>query len=130
MARSRRTIFNPAIWGPVLLGGFRLLFTRQAPWYCKALVIAAVVYAVMPFDFDFFPVVGWMDDVAVVLGLLSLALTWSPAGTVKDNPMEKPVVEPVDPVQAHRAEMDKRVVSVMQGPELAVDKDESGARGR
>jgi uncharacterized membrane protein YkvA (DUF1232 family) len=122
-ATGRRTIFNPAIWGPVLLGGLKLLVTRDVPWYCKALVAAAIVYAVTPFDFDFFPVVGWMDDVAVVLGLLSLALSLSPSGAVKNNPMEKATVEPVKP------EVVMDVPAVEVGP-ARLGKDESDTRGR
>lgn len=123
IAAGRRTVFNPAIWGPVLLGGLKLLVTRDVPWYCKALVAAAVVYAVMPFDFDFFPVIGWMDDVAVVLGLLSLALTLSPKGAVKNNPMEKATVDPLKPEVV-------RDVPAVEVVEATVGKDESGSRGR
>jgi uncharacterized membrane protein YkvA (DUF1232 family) len=123
MPVKRRAIFNPAIWGPVLLAGFRLLFTKGVPWYCRALVIAAVAYAVSPFDLiPDFPFLGWGDDVAVVLGLLSLALSMIPAGMIKNNPMEKPVATP--------DRNDDRVVAVVPATEDSQGHQPGEARGR
>ncbi len=113
-----------------------MLFTREVPWYCKALVVAAVAYAVFPFDLIWdIPILGWGDDVAVVLGLLSLALSLIPKGVLKNNPMEKPTVEPVAPGAAGAgaagaAETGRRnVVVVSESPAVEVV-EEAGTRGR
>ncbi len=30
------------------------------------IAIGAIVYTVMPFDFDFIPVIGWLDDITIL----------------------------------------------------------------
>ncbi len=47
-------------------------------WTALLLVLAAVVYLVLPWDLDFIPVVGRLDDVALLL--LALANYWKKAG--------------------------------------------------
>ena len=41
---------------------------RQVSLWRKGLVLFAAAYAVMPFDAipDFYPVIGWLDDVGVI----------------------------------------------------------------
>lgn len=48
---------------------FRLLSDRRIGLWPKALLIGAIAYAVSPLDFipDMIPVVGEMDDLAIVL---------------------------------------------------------------
>jgi len=31
------------------------------------LLFLGIVYAIMPFDFDFIPIIGWIDDIGVLL---------------------------------------------------------------
>lgn len=31
------------------------------------LLILGIIYAIIPFDFDFIPVIGWIDDIGVLL---------------------------------------------------------------
>jgi uncharacterized membrane protein YkvA (DUF1232 family) len=51
------------------------------PWYVKAVLLAAVVYLVSPIDLmpDLTPVLGYVDDLAVVPMLLALAMSLVPA---------------------------------------------------
>ncbi|MEO8500356.1 MAG: DUF1232 domain-containing protein [Vicinamibacteria bacterium] len=49
----------------------------------KFLVVAAILYVLMPFDIipDMAPVVGWLDDILFLLGALSLLLGSAPRPT-------------------------------------------------
>ncbi len=38
------------------------------------LLILGIIYAIIPFDFDFIPVIGWIDDIGVLLVTLINAL--------------------------------------------------------
>ena len=42
------------------------------------MVIFSVIYAISPWDFDIVPVVGWIDDAAVLLGSFSALLASLP----------------------------------------------------
>lgn len=47
---------------------WRLMFDPRVPKIERALLSAAIVYAVMPFDFmpDFFPFIGQVDDIYLI----------------------------------------------------------------
>src|SRR5262245_5484861 len=47
----------------------RLLRDRGSPAWAKVLALLAILYVVLPFDVvtDFAPVVGWLDDVGLVV---------------------------------------------------------------
>jgi uncharacterized membrane protein YkvA (DUF1232 family) len=47
---------------------------RHAPWYVKVLVTVGLLYLMSPVDLipDFIPVLGQLDDVLLVTGLLRL----------------------------------------------------------
>jgi len=51
------------------------------PWYAKALGIFVVAYALSPIDLipDFIPVLGYLDDVILLPGLIWLAIRLIPA---------------------------------------------------
>lgn len=55
---------------------FRLLFQRETPWRVRALLIAALVYLLLPFDLipDWILGLGIVDDLTVVSFLTWLAL--------------------------------------------------------
>lgn len=55
---------------------FRALFSKESPIYVKAILIAAIIYVISPLDVlpDFLGLIGWVDDAAVVTGLVTLAL--------------------------------------------------------
>ncbi len=52
-----------------------------APWYVKALGIFVVAYALSPIDLipDFIPVLGYLDDVILLPGLIWLTIRMVPA---------------------------------------------------
>lgn len=53
----------------------------RTPWYAKALGLLVVAYALSPIDLvpDFIPVLGYVDDVLLLPGLIWLALRLLPA---------------------------------------------------
>lgn len=53
----------------------------QAPWYAKALGVFVVAYALSPIDLipDFIPVLGYLDDVLLLPGLIWLVIRLIPA---------------------------------------------------
>ena len=57
-------------------GYFRLLLRRDTPWKVKLILLAALIYLVLPYDLlpDWFLGLGIVDDLAVVSLLVWLAL--------------------------------------------------------
>ncbi len=55
---------------------FGALFSKESPLYVKGILIFALLYVISPIDLipDVLGVIGWVDDVAVVTGLVSLAM--------------------------------------------------------
>lgn len=58
----------------------------DTPWFAKALLGLAVGYALLPFDLipDFLPVIGHLDDLIIVPGLVWLALRLIPSAVMND----------------------------------------------
>lgn len=58
----------------------------RTPWPAKLLLGLAVSYALLPFDLipDFIPVLGHLDDLVIVPGLVLLALWLIPAEVVRE----------------------------------------------
>jgi len=58
----------------------------ETPWYSKALGIFVVAYALSPIDLipDFIPVLGYLDDVLLLPGLIWLAIRLTPAEVLTD----------------------------------------------
>ncbi len=56
------------------------------PWYAKGLAVLVVGYALSPIDLisDFIPVLGYVDDVAVVLLTLVVIVRFTPRAVVTD----------------------------------------------
>jgi uncharacterized membrane protein YkvA (DUF1232 family) len=56
------------------------------PWYAKALGLFVVAYALSPIDLipDFIPVLGYVDDVLLLPGLIWLAVRMLPAEVLAD----------------------------------------------
>ena len=52
----------------------------RTPWLARCLLGAALAYLALPFDLipDFLPVIGHLDDVLIVPGLILLALRLVP----------------------------------------------------
>ena len=58
----------------------------RTPWYARAIAAAVVAYALSPIDLtpDFFPVIGYLDDLIVVPLGIALALKLVPANVMAD----------------------------------------------
>ena len=56
------------------------------PWYAKALGLFVVAYALSPIDLipDFIPVLGYVDDVLLLPGLIFLTIRMLPANVLVD----------------------------------------------
>jgi uncharacterized membrane protein YkvA (DUF1232 family) len=52
----------------------------ETPWYAKALGVVVVAYALSPIDLipDFIPVIGYLDDVLLLPGLIWLTIKLLP----------------------------------------------------
>jgi uncharacterized membrane protein YkvA (DUF1232 family) len=66
---------------------WRLLTDRRVPLLAKAVLPAVVLYLAMPLDIvpDFIPVVGYLDDVLVILGAAWLFLRLVPAAVLEEH---------------------------------------------
>ena len=69
---------------------WRLFRDRRVPILPKALLVLVLVYVVSPLDVipDFIPVIGEIDDVAVVLSGLWLFIRLSPPEVVREKVQE------------------------------------------
>ena len=58
----------------------------RTPWYAKAIAICTVAYAFSPIDLipDFIPILGYLDDVAIVPAGIALAIRLIPADVLED----------------------------------------------
>jgi uncharacterized membrane protein YkvA (DUF1232 family) len=63
-----------------------VLRDSRTPWYAKVVLGMAVGYLLLPFDLipDFIPVLGQLDDLLIVPGLVWLALKLVPPEVVAD----------------------------------------------
>lgn len=59
---------------------------RGTPWYAKALGVCVVAYALSPIDLipDFIPMLGYLDDVLLLPGLIWLAIRLLPPEVLTD----------------------------------------------
>lgn len=64
---------------------WRLFHDARVPSVLKAVPLAGLVYAVSPLDFDFIPILGQMDDVAVVLLLARVFVQMCPRNLVREH---------------------------------------------
>lgn len=64
----------------------RLLWDRRIPRFVKIIPILLVLYLASPIDLipDFVPVLGYLDDVAIVLAALALVLRLTPKPVIQD----------------------------------------------
>lgn len=58
----------------------------RTPWYAKALGLFVVAYALSPIDLipDFIPVLGYVDDVLLLPGLIWLAIKLLPPDVLQE----------------------------------------------
>ncbi|MGM9647480.1 MAG: YkvA family protein [Eubacteriales bacterium] len=59
---------------------FLALKKRETPWYAKVLAVLTVAYALSPIDLipDFIPVLGYLDDVLILPGMIVLTVKLIP----------------------------------------------------
>ena len=63
-----------------------LLGDRRIPFLVKVIPVLTVLYLAMPFDLipDFIPVLGYMDDVGIVILALAAVLRFTPRALVDE----------------------------------------------
>ena len=77
----------------------RLMTDPRVPLPVKVIPVLLAIYLVSPIDLipDFIPVIGILDDVAIVFGALALVIRLTPSGLIED--LIAQIVEPrPDPV--------------------------------
>ena len=57
-----------------LLAAYYCAFDRQTPLHVKAVLLGAIAYFILPTDLipDYIPVIGYMDDAAVLAGAIKI----------------------------------------------------------
>ena len=67
----------------------------SSPWLAKALLGLAIGYALLPFDLipDFLPIIGQLDDLIIVPGLIWLALRLIPPAVMDECRAKNPPIE-------------------------------------
>ena len=65
----------------------RLFRDRRVPWWAKALLPALALYLAMPIDVipDFIPVIGYLDDLVVLLLVATLLFRAVPRRVIEEN---------------------------------------------
>jgi uncharacterized membrane protein YkvA (DUF1232 family) len=66
---------------------WRLFRDSRVPLWPKALLVGALAYVVLPFDFipDMFPIVGQVDDLVIVLAAAHWFLQGCPPAVVSEH---------------------------------------------
>ena len=84
-ALGKRIIALP--WRAKLTLLRRLFKDRRVPGWAKVLLPALAVYLALPIDLipDFIPIIGYLDDLLVVLLVMSILLRAVPVAVVEDN---------------------------------------------
>ena len=65
----------------------RLFRDRRVPWWAKALLPVLAVYLVMPIDLipDFIPIIGYLDDLVVLLLVATLLFRAVPRRVIEED---------------------------------------------
>jgi uncharacterized membrane protein YkvA (DUF1232 family) len=80
----------------------RLLRDPQVPAWLKALPALGVVYVLSPIDFvpDFFPVIGQMDDFAIVIMAIEALKRFAPGSVVAHHEAQIAQGRPYSPARS------------------------------
>ena len=65
-----------------------LMTDPRVPLWIKALPVGSLVYLIVPFDFDFVPILGYADDVVVLALGFKLFIDLCPAEIVEEHMQE------------------------------------------
>ena len=59
---------------------FIALSHKRTPWYAKGIALLTVAYALSPIDLipDFIPVLGYLDDILILPGLIAITIKLIP----------------------------------------------------
>lgn len=63
---------------------------ERTPGKAKAVALVALAWVVSPFDFDFVPLLGWVDDAAVVYLGSQIVERLAPAGLYEEFETQSP----------------------------------------
>ena len=66
---------------------YRLVLVHpRTPWLARVLLGAAVAYALLPIDLipDFIPILGHLDDIIIVPGLVAIAVRLIPKDVIAE----------------------------------------------
>ena len=66
---------------------WRLFRDRRVPWWSKALLPALAFYLALPLDLipDFIPVIGYLDDLLLILLVAYVLLRTTPRGVIEEH---------------------------------------------
>jgi uncharacterized membrane protein YkvA (DUF1232 family) len=87
-AGRTRAAFDLLVHLPNLLRLYwRLLRDARVPLWPKAMLVAALVYVVLPFDIvpDALPLLGQVDDVVILVAAARWFIRWCPADVVREH---------------------------------------------
>ena len=64
----------------------KLMLDRRVSWKLKLIPLAGIIYVLSPWDFlpDIIPILGWIDDIIILIGTLLVFLGLSPAAILKN----------------------------------------------
>lgn len=69
----------------------KLMLDKRVPWKLKLIPLAGIIYVLSPWDFlpDMIPLLGWIDDIFILIGTLLVFLGLSPTAILKNISNQK-----------------------------------------
>ena len=90
----------------------RLMLDKRVPFKLKILPIIAVVYLLLPWDFlpDLIPLIGWIDDIVVVIVSIGIFFVFGPLSILTRNIEQNHNPDKEQPVNGEVVEGKYRIV--------------------
>lgn len=90
----------------------RLMLDKRVPLKLKILPVIAVVYLLLPWDFipDLMPLIGWIDDIVVVILSVGIFFVFGPLSILTRNIGQNHDLDNEQPVNGKVVEGKYRVV--------------------
>ena len=90
----------------------RLMLDKRVPLKLKILPVIAVVYLLLPWDFipDLMPLIGWIDDIVVVILSVGIFFVFGPLSILTRNIGQNRDLDNEQPVNGKVVEGKYRVV--------------------